>query len=368
MRRFTVVAVFAVLAAIPAAAQDAGTDGFVRAAQVQVPLTGREVALPVPPGTEAADIRVVITGTFTCALNGRTYDAYAYSGSDAMSPLGYVQWSPQSMSLSQLDKGNHRYVLKAAPGPSAPASVSAWVDTDRLVRELIVTPSGVRNSLSGDLRLELWLAERGHGLAGVLLPVGAALVILIVLAGVSARRSHRMADVEEALRRIDRGYEAAKRAAGNRTWDSEDLERKLDDLQQSAQDLAREIGRVRQTARSVDRARLEQEIAETERRFDATEREDLRAELPAVLDAKLKLREMVGDTEATAQRHLLRLARIEATLDTLVVQMAEQDGRMAATDSDREAIDALQREVAATDAAIEELKMIEAPDSFVPGD
>jgi len=94
----------------------------------------------------------------------------------------------------------------------------------------------------------------------------------------------------------------------------------------------------------------------------------MRPLLQSLLDAKLKLRGMVEDTETTAQRHLLRLARIEATLDTLVVQMAEQDGRMAATDSDRDAIDALQRELSATDAAIEELKLIESPESFAPGE
>lgn len=345
------------LVALPALAQDAGTDGFVRAAQVQVPLTGREVAIPVPPDAKAEDLRVVITGSVECSINGQTYDA--------VSP--HIGRAPGSLRMVEEDAAAHRYVLRTEAGTPAPDAVSAWVDTDRFVRELIVTPSEVRDSLSGDLRLELWRAKKDNGLMGVLLPVGGALAVLVVLAVTTARRSHHMTDVDEALRRIDRGVEAAKRSAREREWDSEDLERKLDDLQQSARKLAEEIAHFRGTARSVDRARLEQEVAETQRRLEATDREDLRAELQSVLDARLKLRGMIEDTEATAQRHLVRMSRIEATLDTLVVQMAEQDGRMAATDADREAIDALQREVAATDAAIEELKMIEDPESFVPG-
>ncbi len=357
MRKIGLATAVALLIAAPAFAQGA-LDGLVSAGQASVPLDGREIAIPVPAGCEAADLRVVISGSVTCSLNGRSYDASSE----------VVRWSPGSLRMAEQDAGAQRYVLRPETGSTPPASVSAWVDTDRLVRELIVTPSEVRNSLSGELRLELWRAPKDNGLAGMLVPVGAALAVIIVLAVATARRSHSMTDVQEALRRIDRKHAAVKRAARKRTWDSRDVERTLDELQASARHLAGEISRFRRTARSIDRSRLEQEIADTQRRLEATERDDLRTELQSVLDAKLKLRAMVEDTQATAQRHLLRLARIEATLDTLVVQMAQQDGRMAATDADREAIDALQRELTATDEAIEELKLVEDPGAFVPGE
>jgi prefoldin subunit 5 len=357
MRSIVVATFIFVLSALPALAQG-GTDGFVRAATVQVPLTGREVAIPVPPDAEAADLRVVITGTVTCAINGRTYDA----GSP------HVAHAPGSLRMVEQDASAHRYVLRPEADAPAPEAVTARVDVDRLVRELIVTPSEVRNSLSGDVRLELWRAKRDNGLAGVLLPVGGALAILLVLAVVSARRSRGMADIDEALKRIDRRVDAARRAARDRDWDSEELERKLDDLQRSARHLASEIRRFRSIARSVDRSDLERDIDITRRRLEATDREETRRLVQSLLDAKLKLRDMLVDSEATEERYKLRLAHIEATLETLVVQMAEQDGRMAATDADREAIDALQSELSATDAAIEELKLIEDPGKFDPGE
>ncbi len=334
-------------------------EGFVRAAQVQVPPTGREVAIPVPQGTAGSDLRVVLGGSFACSYNGRSYDAAD----------GYIRWSPEQMRIAERDARQHRYVLRPSTEGAAPESVSAWVDVDRLVRELIVTPSEVRESLSGDVRLELWVAKRAGSVLAIILPVAAAVLVIGGLAAVSTRRAQQsMADVDDLLRRIERKYATATGSARERDWDTAEFEDKLAELRGSAEHLAGQIATFRRTARTVDRDQLEQEIADAQRRLAAAEREDLRAELQSVIEAKRRLRDLLEDSAATQQRCLLRLSRIESALDTAVVQIAEQDGRMADRGADRDAIEGLERELRATDETIEELKFLEDPEAPAPGE
>ena len=63
-----------------------------------------------------------------------------------------------------------------------PGAVSAWVNIDAFVRDLIITPSEVRQSLTGDLRLGIWQMppRRSPALAlGLVLALG--LIGLMVL-------------------------------------------------------------------------------------------------------------------------------------------------------------------------------------------
>ena len=366
MRWLTVAATALLVAGAPVFAQDA-LDGCRRVAQVEVPTSGREVALQVPPGVDASDLRVVILGTFECSYNGRSYDAFGLVDQDLKSPLWYVRWTPE-MRVVERNPAAHLYVLALPEGP-APEAVTAWVDVDRLVTELIVTPTEVRDSLSGDLRMELWRATRTSdalALMGGLVAVLGAVVIAVV---VTQRRAARgMADVDAALRRVESKCATAMRTAREREWDSADLQEHLAKLRDGARELAAQVGVFRRTVRGVDDERLERDIARTRRQLEEADRDDLRAEAQSVLEARERLRELVADASAAEQRYLLRLSRIEATIEATTLWLTGQEGRLADRGADRQAIEALETELAATDATIAELKALEDPTSPQPGE
>lgn len=219
----------------------------------------------------------------------------------------------------------------------------------------------------------LWPALRTVGaviLVGLLIGLIGALYH-----GISRRRrvaarmqARAMSDVNKLLKRIDRAYLAAKQADQERPWGGGELAQTLDDLREAAGRLADEIGRVRSTASNTDRPRLEWEIKQMRREIEASDCEELRVDLEGLLDARERLLKIVADSEALERRHLLRLSRIETTLYTLEMTMLTQDGRLADEGADREAIEDLQRELEATDAAIEELRSINRSDPFSPSD
>ena len=366
MRWLTVAAAALLVAGAPVFGQGA-LDGCKRVAQVEVPTTGREVALPVPRGADAADLRVVILGIFECSYNGRSYDALGPVGEEGEQPLGYVRWTPE-MRVIERNRAAHLYVLALPDGP-APEAVTAWVDVDRLVTELIVTPTQVRESLSGDVRMELWRAPRASdslALMGGLVAVLGALVIAVVIT--QRRSAHGMADVEAALRRVEGKCATAMRTAREREWDSADLQDHLAKLRDGARELAAQVGVFRRTVRGVDRERLERDIARTRRQLEEADRDDLRVEAQSVLEARERLRELVADAAAAEQRYLLRLSRIEATIEATTLWLTGQEGRLADRGADRQAIEALETELAATDATIAELKALEDPTGPQPGE
>ncbi len=303
-RSLVSVALLALLAGAPARCQ-VDLPGFERIAQVEVLPSGREVALPLPAGADPRDLRVVLTGTFACSYNGRSYDALHTTGGGARfdEPHEYVRWSPDMAVIDQ-DPSAHRYVLRLPPG-DAPESVTAWVDVDRFVTDLIITPSEVRASLGGGLRMELWRAPRAAdslALISGLVAVLAALALAVVIA--QRRAARGMADVEDSLRRIERKHATALRTTRDREWDSADLREHLQRLRDGARELAAQIAAFRRTAREVDRHRLDEEIAQAEEQLERSEREDVRAELQLALDAKRRLRDLVEDSAATQQRCL----------------------------------------------------------------
>ena len=86
-----------------------GLAGYDRAAGIDVPPTGQQVALPLPKGVKAADLRVAISGVFQCSHNGRSYDAFsaARDGREFDEPHGYVRFAPGSMERIEYAAGPH---------------------------------------------------------------------------------------------------------------------------------------------------------------------------------------------------------------------------------------------------------------------
>lgn len=354
-------AVMVVALGAAAASAEADLAGFERVGQVEVPLTGREVALPLPQGARPTDLRIVLEGLFDCSLNGRTYDA-VYTASDTGQfdrRHDYVRWTPEDMALAEYDTSAHQYVLKLAEDSGElPQAVSARVNVDQFVTDLIVTPSEVRQSLSGSLRLELWQASGSS--AGAALIVGAVVVLAALAAVVLLRRgkpAEEMADVAELLSRIERKYESAMSTIEGQREDAFELSSQLQRLRDGAQELGEHIAAFRGAASTVDRQQLEGEIARAQQQLQQTERADLRQEIEATLAAKRKLRDLLTDTDANEARYLLRLSKIESTIDATTMWVTGQERLLADEVGEDRAIAELEQELKSLDEAIEELKI-----------
>ncbi|MFQ6133790.1 MAG: hypothetical protein ACE5R4_17240 [Armatimonadota bacterium] len=338
--------------------------GFERVGEVAVPLTGREVALPLPEGAGPADLRIVLAGLFECSYNGRTYDAF-----NTRSDMGefdqrhdYVRWSPEDMEPADYDASTHQCVLKLREGEGAlPRTVTAWVNVDQFVTDFItVTPSEVQASLSGDLRLELWRATRSS--PGPLIVGAILLALVVVVASVLLRRgrpAEEMADVAELLARIERKCESALSGIEGQRADAFELSSQLERLRDGAQELAEHIAAFRGAAATVDRQQLEGEIAQVQQQLQQAERDDLRSEIESTLAAKRKLSDLLADTDANEARYLLRLSKIESTIDATTMWVTGQETRLADEVGEDRAIAELDQELESLDAAIEELKVLD---------
>ncbi len=347
-----------------ALAQGPSLSGFHRVAATDVPLDGREVTLPLPPGAQAEEVRVVLRGSFLCAYNRRTYYLSGNSGSaSGQEAPDYVRWSPpgEFAVLNPAEPGKQwsdRYVLQPSPHSGRlPETVGAFVDVDQLVRELIITPSEVKQSLSGSVRLEVWQVSRPSRLAAVLLGI---LALGAVAAVVLTRRASRagMTDADAVLRRIERKYGPALRAIQDQRFDAAELRSQLTQLRDGARELVARIAAFRRTAASVDRAKLEAEIREAEERLAAAERDDVRAEIESTHAAKRRLGELLTDTRANEARYLLRLSRIEAMMDMAALWVTGQEAQLADESADRKAIAAIHQELESLDRAIKELRTV----------
>ncbi len=336
--------------------------GFKQVAAVRIPLDGREVTLPLPRGARPGDLRIVVEGSFRSSYNGRTYYV---RGTDRDAPdrgllVPYVRCRPETLALMSTEARARRYVFRlSSEDRSPPDTVGAWVDIDRLVTELIITPSETRESLSGSLRLEVW-RRPSHTASYVLIAVVPLLGLLVAWI-VRLRRAPAadMRDVSSILRRIDEKYGPTARAIGERRADASDLRSQLGRLRDGAQDLARQIESFRRASSSVDRDKLDVEIRDTEKQLEQTERDDVRREIEATLAAKQKLKELLTDAEANEARYLQRLSKIEAVIDTTHLWVTGQEQRLADEAADKQAIDSLTAELESLDQAIDELKVLD---------
>jgi hypothetical protein len=349
------------LAASAATAEDPLLKGFHRVASVEVPLDGREVTLPLPRGARRDGVRVVIEGSFQCSYNGRTYYSRGNSG-DQTSAVSYVMPDPPKgwlpVSVGGWDVRSERVVLMANRSQSLPETVGAYVDIDQLVRELIVTPSEVRRSLSGSVRLEVWQRQPLP-----VMPLALAGGLLVVLIGVTviraqASRKAAMADAEATLRRIESKYGPAVKAIDDRRRDAPELRSELTRLRDGARELVARVAAFRRAAASADRGNLQAEIARNEELLASANRDDVGAEAEATLASQRRLRDLLVDTRANEARYLLRLSRVESALDAAALWITGQQAALADEGADHKAIQALHEELESLDRAIEELRVV----------
>ncbi|MGD8240869.1 MAG: hypothetical protein PVH68_20125 [Armatimonadota bacterium] len=330
--------------------------------EVGVPLDGREVALPLPWRAQPEDTRVVLRGAFKCSYDGRSYDAVNTAGESGAFERQhhYVRWSPAELAVAEYAPSTHECVLHfPEDAREIPESVGARVDVDRFVTDFIITPSEVRESLSGDLRLEVWRARRPSR-AGPLLILGLIGATAVAIVLVRRRRLPLvdMSDVEELLGRIDRKYQSATGTVEGEREDAFELSSELERLRDGSRELARHIEAFRGAALTVDRRQLDREIADIEGQLEDADRDDVRQEIEATLATKRKLRDLLADSDASEARYLLRLSKIESTIDATTMRVTGQEQRLADEVHEDRAIAELEEELKSLDEAIEELKVV----------
>jgi Sec-independent protein translocase protein TatA len=168
-----------------------------------------------------------------------------------------------------------------------------------------------------------------------------------------------IADVKQALQRIDAKHRLAIAAVDNQRWDAGEVKSQLTRLREGARDLAKHIASLRRAARSVDRQGLDREIEQNEARLGEADQGTVREEVQRTLDSKRRLRELLADAQAREARYLLRLSKIEATIESTRLWLAAQDTELADQRVDAEAIESLNQELQSLDEAIAELRILD---------
>jgi hypothetical protein len=279
-----------------------------------LPPTGERLLTP-PLGDDGA--RLALEGVFTFAYTGLRFDALYQTAPDGAFTRRhpYLQWSPREPLLEAADPARHRYQFLIPPEWKLQGqSLGLRVDVDRFVDEFLIPPSEVRAALTGEMTLRLLpppAASLWPLLAATSLPATA-------LAGSLGWLLHRRMtlqglppEVQIRLDRINRQHRAARAAMPNPR-----LEESLRALHAGAWTLARQI-RSLQTARSrIDGVALNAEAERLDQEIAGFTDTAARASGQAALLEKRKALALLEEMERAQTRSTLRLATLEATLDT----------------------------------------------------
>ncbi len=315
-----------------------------------------------PPLGEAGPAEIVVEGELHFGYAGFRFDALyraAPNGRYTQSHA-YLRWSPQAPVLISEDVGRHRYVFRLPPELARSGqSLGLRLDVDRLVTEHLITPSEVRQSLSGDMRVRVLQAAVPPPWG--LLIGGAAVPALLAAGGVGFIVRRRMEfrgldpDLHAQLERIEQRYARAARAARAGADRLLPLQGRLRGLRQSAIGLAREAQQLRTSRRHLDGVGLEREILHLQEILGSVQDPVARRDGEAAVAEKRKSFLLLGELEAVEARCVMRLAKIEAVLDSAALSLRGSQGQVVAATSARDD-DALCRTLDAEVAAIQEVQ------------
>lgn len=327
-----------------------------------LPPTGETVLTP-PLGGETGSARIVVEGVFHFAYAGIRFDALYRTQPDGSytEPHPFLRWSPRAPKLISQDVGNHRYVFEVPEElVRSGQSLGLRVDVDRLVSDYLITPSEVKQSLSGEVRMQVLQSPPPPVSIGAILG-WAGVPTLLTVGGVGWVMRRRMrfqglgADLRERLERIDARYAGAVKAARAGADRLLPVGDRLQSLQKSALGLARQAQELRDARAHLDRARLEREIAAQRERLAGVLDPAVRRDAQSVLAEKEKSLVLFGELEAAEARCVVRLEKIEAVLDSTALSLRGSRGHSVAATSARDD-DALCRALDAEVDAIREVQ------------
>jgi len=325
---------------------------------------GSRTAIPVDAGQSASGWRVEVTGTIRCQLNGLQYDALnvfdPVEPTSSARPHAYLAWWPRQPEVELADTGSHHYVFRF-PTIAAGVSPTVGVDVDRFVRDLLVTPSEVRQSLSGRFAVS---ALPPSAAATPLWSIGAVSVpALLLTGGVTWVIRRRMAnptldyDLQAQLERIRRKACAARNAMRREDRRLVPVSSRLDTLETTAALIAKQAHKLRGALALQDRQALEKQI---ERLQGKKNSDPAQTEIDRTLREKQKTLAAVVELEESARVCSARLARIEAVVESTLASLHTVRAgtpQTASTDAVCQALDSEVRALreAASPARVEDL-------------
>lgn len=308
-----------------------------------LPATGETVLTP-PLEADGGPVRIVVEGAFQFAYAGIQFDALYRSQPDGSGTAShtFLRWHPRAPVLEEEDARAHRYVYRVPPELAGSGqSLGLSVDVDQFVSRYLITPSEVRQSLSGEVRVRVLQPPPPP------LPIGAiwgwsAVPALATVGGVGwiVRRRMRFQglapDLRDRLERIEARYAGAARAARAGADRVLPVGDRLQALQKSAEGLARQAQELRDARAHLDRSRLEREIAAQQQRLSGGLDPAVRRDAEAVLAEKEKSLVLLGELEAAETRCQVRLEKIEAVLEATALALRGSRGHSVAAASARD--------------------------------
>lgn len=360
MRR-PAIAAAVLIASITAGGAFAGSE-YQRVASVDIPLNGTAVSLP-----EMGENRTYlldISGTFTCTIDGRTYDPiYRTDAAGAFREThDLVVVEPAEAQRIELAAGDHTYVYELPTDENfVGESFVVRLNVDRLVDEFIRTPSEVRQSLSGGLKAALLVAPPAPNfallIAAILVPlliVGTVLGVMIQAARRTAERPYE--DVEAMRRRIGRKCKEAlaETEADQRLFD--ELRARVRSLRDGADELAGHVIAFREVKLRHNENEIEGEIVRLQEQLDKAQAADVVTRCREEIAAKQELLEFLKANEANESRYLLRLTQVETTVDALRLKIPQLRVHLAETGADESAVAEIDAELELLTKAIEETR------------
>jgi hypothetical protein len=248
--------------------------------------------------------------------------------------------------LERADPARHRYVFRV-PAGSVPdgESVGVRLNVDRFVDETLLEPSRVRAALSGDLTVSVlqtpamipWsLYAAGASVPAALAVGGLGLVVRrrMILGGLDADLIHAIGRIEQKARVARQAATRAQRASVPQ------MTERFDQLARGARAVARQAQDLRGAQRLVDRRAMQREIGALERRLAAGKDDEGTAEARATLNEKRHALARLDEMKQNEEVCSLRLAKIEAVLDSAALTLRSARAAAPSEESLRHDLDA----------------------------
>jgi hypothetical protein len=279
------------------------------------------------PPLDEGGARIVLEGVFTFRYSGLQFDALYQTGpeGDFTRPHPYLQWSPRVPLLESEDRARHRYEFRVPAGwRLGGQSLGLRVDVDRFVEQFLLPPSEVRAALTGEMTVRvlppppttLWPVLAAAGLPATLVAGGLGWVLhrRMALQGLPP-------ELQLRLERINRKVRAAR--AASRSLRSSRLGESLRALHHGAWALARQFRALQQALSRVDGLALQVEAERLEQALPRMREAGAQVAGQAVLAEKRKALVLLHELDHAQTRSAMRLAAIEATLDTTLLTLQQ---------------------------------------------
>lgn len=299
---------------------------------------GGQILTPPLGERDTYGYRIVLEGLFRFGYTGETFDAVYRWSADGAAPERhrYVKWAPADPVLESEDRAAHRYVFRVAPGGvvgSSDDSVAVGVDPDSFIDRYTIPLSEVRQALSGRVTLTVrrfplvpfspWPLVGWIGLPTALAAGGLGLVIRrrMALQGLAQ-------DLQIYVGRIEEKGRAARGVLSRQDRRLTPVAERVSALRAAALALTRRTQQIRDARLLTDGGLLETEIGVLERAVASASDSEARRRAEMALAQKRRSREMLDELARAETNCTLRLAHIEAVLDTVCLTL-----RSAATAS-----------------------------------